>query len=194
MSTIDRRKFLSFLAAGVATPYVVTFTSGDAKAGLVAPDAPFELDSQRVFSLSVSSGDPTPTGVVLWTRIDPSAWRAGQALIVQVARDADFLQLEFESIVESQNIRPERDYCVSVDVDGYLQPNIRYYYRFIYDNTLSRTGRCRTAPPYGAALDHLKLGLLTCQDYTNGYYGALAQIANDDSIDFYLGQKVEKGR
>jgi len=186
MSTIDRRKFLSFLAAGVATPYIVTFTSGDARAGLIPTDAPLNYDSQRVFSLSVSSGDPTPTGVVLWTRIDPSAWRAGQALFIQVARDAEFQQLEFESLVESQHIKPERDYCVNIDVDGYLQPNIRYYYRFIYDNTVSRTGRCRTAPPFGAEVDRLKLALLTCQDYTNGYYGAMAQIAQDDSIDFVI--------
>jgi len=186
MSTIDRRKFLSFLAAGVATPYVVTFTSGDANAGFIAPDALFNTDSERVFSLSVSSGDPTPTGVILWTRIDPGAVRSGQALIVQVAHDPDFTQLEFESLVEAPHIKAERDFCISLDLDGYLQPGLRYYYRFIYDGTVSRTGRCRTAPPYGANVEHLKLGLLTCQDYTNGYYGALAQIARDDSIDFVI--------
>ena len=51
---------------------------------------------------------------------------------------------------------------------------------------ISRTGRCRTLPAAGAQRKRLKLGLLTCQDYTNGYYGALAQVARDDSIDYVL--------
>lgn len=186
MSTVDRRKFLSYIAAGIATPYVVTFTSGSARAGLIRADAPLSTDSARVFSLSVASGDPSPTGVVLWTRIDPSAYRSGQALFVQVAHDPAFTQLAFESVVESQHIKAERDFTINLDTDGYLEPSTRYYYRFIYDNTVSRTGRCRTAPPYGADIQHLKLGLLTCQDYTNGYYGALAHVANDDSLDFVL--------
>lgn len=186
MSTFDRRKFLSFVAAGIATPCIVTFTSGSARAGVIRADAPLNTDSARVFSLSVASGDPSPTGVVLWTRIDPSAVRSGQALFVQVARDPQFLQLAFESVVESQNIKAERDFTISLDTDGYLEPSTRYYYRFIYDNTVSRTGRCRTTPPYGADVKHLKLGLLTCQDYTNGYYGALAHVAKDDSLDFVL--------
>lgn len=186
MNSFDRRKFLSFVAAGIATPYIVTFTSGSAKAGLIRADAPLNQDSARVFSLSVASGDPSPTGVVLWTRIDPSAFRPGQALFVQVAHDPKFLQLAFESVVESHNIKPERDFTVSVDCDGYLEPSKRYYYRFIYDNTVSRTGRCRTTPPYGAEVKHLKLGLLTCQDYTNGYYGALAHVVRDESLDFVV--------
>lgn len=186
MSTIDRRKFLSFLAAGVATPYVVTLTSQNAKASLINPNLNLNTDSARVFSLSVSSGDPSPTGVVLWTRIDPSAIRSGESLFVQVSKDSNFTQLEFESLVEPQHLRADRDFCVSIDLDGYLQPGNRYYYRFIYDSTVSRTGRCRTAPPHGANIEHLKLGLVTCQDYTNGYYGALAAIAQDDSIDFVV--------
>ena len=38
----------------------------------------------------------------------------------------------------------------------------------------------------GDALRSIKLGLLTCQDFTNGYYGALAHVAKDDSLDFVL--------
>lgn len=186
MSTLDRRRFLALLAAGMATPYFVTFTAGQAQAGLINPDTPLKQDSARVFSHSVASGDPSPSGVMLWTRIDPSAHRSGQALIVQVAADEQFTQLAFESLVEASQIRPQRDFTVSLDLEGYLQPGQRYYYRFIYDNTVSRTGRCRTAPPWGSQLDHLKLALLTCQDFTNGYYGALSQIADDDSIDFVL--------
>ena len=182
---IHRRRFLSYMAATVATPYIITLGTNQASAGLFT-SGQLQTDSERVFSHSVASGDPSPTGVVLWTRIDPSALRPNQPLIVQVAHDADFQQLAFESLVQPEHLTEQRDYTVSLDLDGQLQPSIRYYYRFVYDNTVSRTGRCRTAPPYGADVDHLKLGLLTCQDYTNGYYGALAQIAKDDSIDFVI--------
>lgn len=183
---IHRRRFLAYVAASMATPYVVSITSGSAKASLIGSDTLLQTDSERVFSLSVASGDPSPSGVVLWTRIDPSAHRPEQQLIVQVAHDAEFKQLAFESLVQPDNISANRDYTVSLDLEGHLQPSIRYYYRFIYDNTVSHTGRCRTAPEYGADIDHLKLGLLTCQDYTNGYYGALAQVADDDSLDFVI--------
>ncbi|MCH2242616.1 MAG: alkaline phosphatase D family protein, partial [Aquabacterium sp.] len=60
------------------------------------------------------------------------------------------------------------------------------HYRFIYAGTVSRPGRCRTAPAPGASVRSLHFGLLTCQDYTNGYYGALAHVAADDSLDFVL--------
>lgn len=184
---IDRRKFLSYIAAGIATPFTVTLSSHRALASS-SQYSTFDLDSNSawVFSLSVASGDPSPTGVVLWTRIDPSAHRDNEALVVQVARDSTFEQLEFESLVQPDNITPQRDYTVSLDLEGYLQPSIRYYYRFIYRNTVSKTGRCRTAPEYDAPLEQLKLGLVTCQDYTNGYYDAFAQLADDDSIDFVV--------
>ena len=47
-------------------------------------------------------------------------------------------------------------------------------------------GRCRTLPAASAQRKRYKLALLTCQDYTNGYYGALAHVARDESIDHVL--------
>ena len=43
-----------------------------------------------VFGLSVASGDPTPTGVILWTRINPEAYEENIPLKYQVCRDRDF--------------------------------------------------------------------------------------------------------
>lgn len=186
MKIVNRRTFISYLAATMVTPYVVTYSAGRANAGLVAPDAPLTYDSERIFSLSIASGDPTPTGVILWTRVAPSAHLPNENLIVQVASDSAFTSLVFESFVAASEITDATDFTVKLDLDGHLQPYTRYYYRFIYDNTVSRTGRCRTAPPYGAEINGLKLALLTCQDYTNGYYGALNHVAGDDSIDYVL--------
>lgn len=184
--TVNRRTFISYLAATMVTPYVVTYSIGRANAGLIAPDAPLNYDSARVFSLSISSGDPTPSGVILWTRIDPSAYVPTENLVVQVAADANFTQLVFESFVPAEEISEATDYTVKLDLDTHLESYTRYYYRFIYTNTVSRTGRCRTAPPYGVEPTSLKLGMVTCQDYTNGYYGALNYLADDDTIDYVL--------
>ncbi len=183
---VNRRTFISYLAATMVTPYIVTYSSGRANAGLVPPDAPLSYDSERVFSLSIASGDPTPTGVILWTRVAPSAYVPTENLIVQVATDAAFNELVFESFVAASEISDATDYTVKLDLDSHLQPYTRYYYRFIYANTVSRTGRCRTAPPYGAEVSSLKLAMLTCQDYTNGYYGVLNYVAQDDSIDYVI--------
>ena len=146
-------------------------------------------DSARVFDLSVSSADPSLTGVVLWTHIAPSAVQAGEALYLQVALDAQFQTLLMQAVVDGSEIGPARDHTVRIDLDGQLPATLSggpYFYRFIYAGTVSRTGRCRTLSSAGSALKQLKLGLLTCQDYTNGYYGALAHVARDDTLDFVL--------
>ncbi len=149
-------------------------------------------DSARVFDLSLSSADPSLTGVILWTHIAPSAFKAGEALYLQVALDAQFQTLLLQAVVGPDEIglaRDQRDHTVRIDLDGQLPATLAggpYFYRFIYDGTVSRTGRCRTLSSAGTGLQQLKLGLLTCQDYTNGYYGALAHLARDEAIDFVL--------
>ena len=203
-SKISRRRFMSLLTTGVATPYIITLSGcgggssgGGGGVGAAGADRLLEeqtgvtnnrlnFDSDRVFSLSVASGDPTASGVILWTRIDPSAYIDDAFLTIQVAEDAEFTALVLESVVEPSEIGAFRDYTVNIDLDGQLESSRRYFYRFIYDNTASKTGRCRTAPPEGVDTEKLKLGVLTCQDYTNGYYGALNYIAEDDSIDFVV--------
>jgi alkaline phosphatase D len=111
---------------------------------------------------------------------------ANEALYVEVAEDEAFRNVLFELTVQADEIHELRDYTVSLDIDGMLLPDTRYYYRFVYDNTASHTGRCKTAPAKGASHANLKMAVITCQDFTNGYYGALSAIAKDDSLDFVL--------
>lgn len=186
---MDRRRFLGLIAAGLATPYVLTFHR-DAEA---AGSAEFEsgigtkitgTDPDYVFQQSIASGDPSPSGVVLWTRINPEL--IGEDLYFQVAKDAQFRQLVAEGRVARDQISLQRDCTVKIDLDGRLAASTRYYYRFVYAGAASRTGRCRTAPPAGARVETLKFALVTCQDYTNGYYGVFDHIANDDTLDFVV--------
>ena len=189
---MDRRRFLS--AAGLATGGLLVTWHAQAVEWLNLGREPLDTsalrtDSARVFDLSVSSGDPSATGVMLWTHIRPEALRGGQPLFLQVALDAGFQTLLLQARIEASQISAERDHTVKIDLDGQLPETLSggpYFYRFIYDGTVSRTGRCRTLPQDSTALRSLKLGLLTCQDYTNGYYPALGHLAADDSIDYVL--------
>jgi alkaline phosphatase D len=185
---VDRRRFLKAfvpsLGWGLAAPYVLSVTgcggeldSSELTFGLTADDG-------RVFDLSVASGDPSQTGVALWTHIRPSSFSPTTPLRFQVATDAAFASLVLEGMVAAPATGPSTDYTVKVDLEGRLGAGRGYFYRFVYGDVASRTGRCRTLPAAGAGA--VKLGLLTCQDFTNGYYGAYRHVAADDSLDFLV--------
>ena len=154
-----------------------------ARAQSIAPTS-LRTDSAGIFDLSVASGDPSATGVLLWTHLRPDALIEGQPLFFQVSTSANFSSLVLEGQVPAGSFGGEQDYTVRVDLEDKLSAGGRYFYRFIYGDFVSRVGRCRTLP--AGALSQLKLGLLTCQDYTNGYYGALRHLAADESVDFVV--------
>ncbi len=190
MKRFSRRQLLGILGtgavAGAATPWVRSTQSQQNHT-----DSPVKLQyntsaTAHVFSLSVMSGDPSPSGVVLWTRIAPSAYQQGKSLFFQVAQDARFAETVLEGDIDAREIGPEHDYTIQVDLDGQLQADTRYYYRFIYDGTTSRTGRCRTTPAPDQAVQNLCFGVITCQDYTNGYYGAFRSLGDRDDIDWII--------
>ncbi|MAK44839.1 MAG: hypothetical protein CMN80_11905 [Spongiibacter sp.] len=49
-------------------------------------------DAASVFPSSVASGDPTPSGVILWTRLEQSAIEPDQDVLWEVAEDERFLR------------------------------------------------------------------------------------------------------
>lgn len=201
MKRITRREALRLGALSLLTPYVLTAcATGNGEDELPPPPQPlppepepevnwFEIDpglpSQGVFGLSVASGDPSPQGVILWTRINPEAWQAETKLAFEMAATPDFAKPLLQGLVEPAEFSSERDYTVKIDLDGRLEPGKLYYYRFIYNKTASRTGKARTLPAPSASLERLKLGVLTCQDYTNGYYATFAHLAQEE-LDFVV--------
>jgi len=142
-----------------------------------APDA-------DVFPQGVASGAPTDAGAVCWTRVAPDAHTANTPLTLTVAADR-----ELSAVVGSWQVPADRltahDYTAKVDLNGELDADRSYYYRFAYDGATSSVGRCRTLPAADASPERVAFALATCQDYRNGYYGAFHHIAESD-VDFIL--------
>jgi len=202
---IERRRFLAWVSRaglGAATPWLIGCDArgsgqgarpgsvpgpGETPPGTVGPrgsavPCTVEPDDGRIFDLSVASADPGATGVILWTHLRPESVVPGRPLLFQVARDAGFASLVVEGEVAGA-IGADTDHTVRVDLDGHLEAGGAYHYRFIYGCKASPTGRCRTLP--AAGVRSLKLALITCQDFTNGYYEVFRHLAGDD-VDFVL--------
>lgn len=157
--------------------------------GPVLAQVILESESSLGFPQGVASGDPRPDSIMLWTRAVPDNSVEQAALVLEMAVDPEFSQLVISSEVSS---RADSDYTVRASVDG-LQPGQVYYYRFRGgNNSVSRTGRTRTAPAPGQRKD-VKVAFASCQSFEQGYYGAWARMLEDDmaakpgdEIDFVL--------
>ncbi len=149
------------------------------------------LSSETVFPSSVASGDPRPNGVVLWTRIAPSGGPTQATVPFQIATNSSFAAntLVVEGFADTN---AGRDFTVKLPVqNSALRPFQTYYYRFIYNNTASRTGRFKTLPNDNAFVNNLRFAFISCQDYSNGFYTALNFLAQEN-LDFvvHLGDYI----
>ena len=146
---LNRRTFV--LGSAAAAAWV--FSSGPDRLRAATPAAPYP------FTLGVASGDPSPSGVVLWTRVASRPLEPGGgmpaapvALWWEVAEDE-----AFSAIVRSGNTvaSPQWGHTVHVEVEG-LRPERWYWYRFKAAGHISPTGRTRTLPPAGATPERLR--------------------------------------
>src|SRR5690606_3897351 len=148
------------------------------------------------FTLGVASGDPSPTGIVLWTRLatDPLALdgRGGMTnrrvpVKYQVAEDEQFARVVRSDVVVAS---PELGHSVHPEVDG-LEPDREYFYRFSAGGHLSPVGRTRTAPAKDASLKDLTFAFASCQSYEGGLYTAYEHMASDDlDLVVHLGDYI----
>ena len=95
------------------------------------------------FLLGVASGDPTPTGGVLWTRLAPKPLEPGAgmngvrtAVNWQLADDDKFAKIVKQGRATAA---PELGHSVHVDLDG-LTPGRWYFYRFTAGDATSDVG------------------------------------------------------
>ena len=106
--------------------------------------APIFLDYP--FQLGVASGDPTPNGVVLWTRLAPKHLEGGGMPAInvevewEVSPTANFATIAQKGVAIA---RPELGHSVHAEVTG-LEPNREYFYRFRAGNEVTPTARTKT--------------------------------------------------
>ncbi len=145
------------------------------------------------FQLGVASGDPTPTGGVLWTRLaprplEPEGGMDGQRTVVdwEVADDDGFRKVVARGRATAA---PELAYSVHVDVTG-LAPARWYHYRFRVGDAVSPVGRLRTTPAADAVVP-LRFAFTSCQHWEQGLFTALDHLAREE-VDFvaHLGDYI----
>lgn len=146
------------------------------------PPPPVPHDA--VFPQSVASGDPSPHGAVLWTRVDLDALgTTSTGVSWVVARDSTLSDILASGTTTTD---VDRDGTVKVLVDDpALEPATRYWYRFAVGAAVSPTGRMRTLPGPGQQIDRLRLGYVSCQDWTSGWFTPLGALADAD-VDYVL--------
>lgn len=140
------------------------------------------------FYHGVASGDPLEDRVIIWTRI--TVTQSGPVDVNwKVGTDTTFSNVVASGTVTTDD---SKDYTVKIDVTG-LQPDTWYYYEFENDGRKSLIGRTRTAPVGG--VDQLRLAIVSCQDYENGYFNVYDNIAQRNDIDVvvHLGDYIYEG-
>ena len=131
------------------------------------------------FQLGVASGDPLPNSVILWTRLAPSPLSGGGMdplpydVRWELSTDDHFGIIVQSGIAVAD---PNLAHSVHVDVTG-LEPGREYFYRFMVGSEVSQTGRTKTAPAMGQAVDAIRFGFASCANYEHGYFTAYRAMA-----------------
>ena len=149
--------------------------------------------SANPFTLGVASGDPTPGGVVLWTRLAPDPLAGGGMpplpFLVRwrIAEDHELQHVVQQGLTVAW---PSLAHSVHVEVDG-LAPDRWYFYQFSIGGAESPVGRTRTLPSFGAHVDCLRFAFVSCQDWQNGLYPAYRNLAQEDlDLVVHLGDYI----
>ncbi|MDH6465497.1 alkaline phosphatase D [Micromonospora sp. A200] len=179
-NTLDRRTLLRMAGASAGTAVLAGATLAGAGAAHAAGD---------VFLHGVASGDPLPDGILLWTRITPtldatpgSGVGPDVEVTWQVATDPDFVTVTAQGQLTTGTTR---DHTVKVAVSG-LAPATTYWYRFGYAGGWSPTGRTMTAPPTDAAIDRLRMGVVSCSNWEAGYFAAYRRLADRGDLNLVV--------
>ena len=171
----SRRRFLTVAgtAAGAAVASQLPFSAR-------ARTAPVRFTGYP-FTLGVASGDPTPDGAVLWTRLAPAplSGNGGMpdkpvAVQWEVANDEAFANV----VARGEETAVAADaHSVHAEPQGLL-PGREYFYRFKANGEISPVGRTKTAP--AGAVSALAFAFASCQQYEHGYYTAYKHMAAED--------------
>lgn len=175
-SHLDRRAFLQ--RAGIAGAGAVALTALGRRPYAHADEA------LAPFVHGVASGDPLADRVILWTRYSPATGSTDPVeLTLRVYRDAD---LTDEVVVLTRTVGPDTDFCAKVDVTGLAAATTYYYQYTAPDGRVSLVGRTKTLPDPGSTVDRFRAAVVSCSNYTGGYFNGYAVIAEQDDVDIVL--------
>jgi alkaline phosphatase D len=168
------------------------------------------IDSFRCQHLT--STDPYPHSVILWTRIAPQ--EDDDKSNVTVSGFVPLYNHDTESYVKASSspicvnyvVGTEKslsgscivdkgtayttsdiDYTVKVEAKN-LKPFTTYYYRFSVcgSGNKSPVGRTKTAPTAHDRLSEVKLAVYSCSNYPFGFFNAYGNPVRKDSVDYVL--------
>ncbi|MFY7984384.1 MAG: alkaline phosphatase D family protein, partial [Burkholderiaceae bacterium] len=140
------------------------------------------------FALGVASGEPTPNGLVLWTRLMGPGLPSDEPAPVQweVAEDEAFTRIAARG---TELADAAWAHSVHAEPSG-LQAGRSYWYRFTALGQRSPIGRTRTAPAPDAGAK-LRLIIASCQRFDMGYYSAWRHAAAwQPDLILFLGDYI----
>ena len=183
--SMDRRRFLAVTGSLSAAAVWSSRAIGAVRRNVPLSDDPFQL--------GVASGEPTPEGVVIWTRLAPKPLDGGG--MPDAAVEVDWQVAEDEGMTKvvrrgTTTANPDWGHSVHVEVDQ-LRPDRWYFYRFRAAGETSPTGRTRTAPPREATPERLKFAFASCQHFETGYYTAYEHMLDEHpDLVLHLGDYI----
>ncbi|WP_314222613.1 alkaline phosphatase D family protein [Streptomyces zaehneri] len=158
-------------------------------AGPLAAALPARAAEAPVFLHGLASGDPLPDGVLLWTRVTPTAEAIpGSGLGPDtevswvVATDRALTNVVAKG---STTASAATDHTVKADIRG-LAPATDYWFRFSAGGTDSPVARTRTAPAADAAVPGLRFGVVSCANWEAGYFSSYRHLAARGDLDAWL--------
>ncbi|NAZ86899.1 alkaline phosphatase [Kineococcus sp. T90] len=151
------------------------------------------------FTLGVASGEPSPDGFVLWTRLAPDPYaedgRGGMPerdvpVQWEVAHDPAFRRV----VRRGTEVASARlGHSVHVEVAG-LHPGHEYWYRFRVPGRtthVSPVGTTRTAPDPRSWGTPLTAAFASCAQYEHGWFTAYRRLAEEQpDVVVFLGDYI----
>lgn len=147
------------------------------------------------FTLGVASGEPSPDGFVIWTRLAPDPLSPDGLGGMRDSADARFEVAEDQAmgrIVRRGQVRtdPQRAHTLNIVVSG-LQPDRPYWYRFFAKGAASPIGKARTAPQPGAPVGRLRMAIASCAHWESGHFSAYRHMAAETpDLILFLGDYI----